>query len=55
MVKVAYVVKKEDGYLKDISIKFDSMQDAIRHIRLIQNKYNTSKEYLIGKPAIERI
>ena len=55
MFRVMYVIKNHKGYLQDFSRLFESFQEAIKCVRMIQTKYNGSKEVLLGKPSIERI
>lgn len=58
--KVFYTVKINDrtsndfGLLLDKTVKFSSLQDAIKFVRTVQN-VNKTNIGLVGKPAIERM
>jgi len=44
--KVSYCTKREDNLLVDNNKHFDSLQDAIKFVRTLQNT--------IGRPLLER-
>ena len=56
---VDYTIKHTDktsslyNLLIDRKVKFNSLQDAIKFVKTIDNKYNDQIK-LVGKPSIER-